>query len=791
MLFNSFKNKYFGRIVWVFLLFISMSLPLSASVVVKNIPPQNPYFVGREDFLQLISKKLMTDPEKMVVVTGPHGFGKTLLVKRYCARSLDQYDIIWWFNGSEFLDQQFQDFVLALDEAYQLNLKGKLSAIGHSQLVNIIQDTIRRKKLKCLFVFDEMCFPKDIQIYGALIRQPGIHAIVTTRNTNFSVAPLILSPFQRQESLTYIHQFFPQEARQYVEELAARLNNHPLSLAVAVNYIKNCPDMTIAFYLQKHNAVQGISREIMQEAAQRFGSPLGTNKDGYVKNSLQAIQMNLLELKKMSPTAYRLVCFLSLLHHTSLTPDDVAWWLKHMKSQEDVLATIQLMNRCFWTDQLVVKGKPHMHMHELVQKSIRTLIPNDEKIDHIEEGVKLLEETFHQRSDLVVASLMKDNTPLLHLLDLSEEAQFIDYHSPRLTALRVRGLDVLIGHLRNYEKGDYEKANFIINCLQKDFDRGIHLHKEDEILYNTNLFSLSLSSPSDHDNGLDKGLENAFKALNLIEKEPGLYEEKIRLYSNLIQYHALTGVLEEGKHYIQKGRDIFCSSQSDAYNALFVYVSLMFHLEEGEIDETISHIQEHKALLNRQELYPSLRFYPLSILGEALIKKGKIEEAQKVLSTAEKLAREFYDGESVSFFGRLWVLKGYAQSLLGDYQQAQDLIQRSIQIYDVIYKFPDKHQNQAFAHFVLGKNYYLDGQHDAAKQELLYSERIYQKVQKSQRRSDVSDLYKTLVQVGADLKDEELIRNFLKKQVDTFGLRHPRTREIYAYLDEKGIVVVL
>lgn len=787
MLFNSFKNKCFGRIVWVFLLFISMSIPLSASVVVRNIPLQNPYFVGREDFLQLISKKLMTDSEKMVVITGPHGFGKTQLVKRYCARSLDQYDIIWWFKESEFLDQQFQNFVLALDDAYQLNLKGKLSAIGHSQLVNIVQDVIRRKKLKCLFVFDELCFLKDIQIYGALIREPSVHAIVTTRNTNFSVAPLILPPFQRQESLTYIHQFFPQETRQDVEELAERLNNHHFSLAVAVNYIKNCPGMTIAFYLQKHNTVQGISREKKQEAAQRFGSPLGTAKDGYVKNFLQAIQMNLVEFKKVSPTAYRLVCFLSLLHHTSLTADDVEWWLKHTKSQEDVLAIIQLMNRYFWTDQLVVKGKPQMHMHELVQKSIRSLVPNDEKIDHIEEVVKRLDETFHQRSDLVVASLMKDNTPLLHLLNLSEEAQFIDYHSPRLTALRVRGLDVLIGHLRNYEKGDYEKTNFIIDCLQKDLDRGIHLNKEDEILYNTNLFLLSMSSPSDHDNGL----ESAFKALTLIEEEPGLYEEKIRLYSNLIQYHALAGLLEEGKHYIQKGRDIFCSSQSDAYNALFVYAVMMFLLEEGEIDKTISHIQEHQALLDRQEFYPYLRFYSLSLLGEALIKKGKIEEAQKVLSTAEKMAREFYDNETVNFFGYLCVLKGYAQSLLGDHQQAQELIQRSIQIYDVTYKGSDKHKNQAFAHFVLGKNYYLDGQLDAAKKELLYSEEIYQKVQKCQRTSDVSELYKTLIQVGADLKNEELIRKFLKKQVDTFGLRHPRTREIYAYLDEKGIVVVL
>jgi hypothetical protein len=39
------------------------------------------------------------------------------------------------------------------------------------------------------------------------------------------------------------------------------------------------------------------------------------------------------------------------------------------------------------------------------------------------------------------------------------------------------------------------------------------------------------------------------------------------------------------------------------------------------------------------------------------------------------------------------------------------------------------------------------------------------------------------------MKDESLKFNYLKKQMDLFGLDHPRTQEIMQYLDEKGLVL--
>jgi len=66
---------------------------------------------------------------------------------------------------------------------------------------------------------------------------------------------------------------------------------------------------------------------------------------------------------------------------------------------------------------------------------------------------------------------------------------------------------------------------------------------------------------------------------------------------------------------------------------------------------------------------------------------------------------------------------------------------------------------------------------DQAKKHYLLSEQIFEKALKNKKIDDVSELYKMLAILGMDAPDELLVHTYSKKQLDTFGVYHPKTIE--------------
>jgi len=332
-----------------------------------------------------------------------------------------------------------------------------------------------------------------------------------------------------------------------------------------------------------------------------------------------------------------------------------------------------LVDSAFSPDQ----EKVTLRMHELIQKIINVLIPIEEKKQRIEETIQILKPTFDDRTDKVVEKILKDNTPFLHALKISEEADKIDYHTPTLSSLRVRVLDVLVGIIR-----DFNKAKMINAYLQADFDKGVKLSKIDEILYNTNLFLFSFIYAPD----FDKAITFGEKALSLIEPEEQLVEEKLRLFSNLIQYYSLAGLLDKAQKFVEKGKQYFPASQSNAYNALYVLAVATYHNERGEFEEVISLVESHSSLLEKQNAYPSMYSFTLNQLCEALVKKGKVSEAENMLNFTEKVGREFYSAEDNNFFAKL-----FANHAINKFSKKEQLtiskerLEKALHIYRKIY----------------------------------------------------------------------------------------------------------
>jgi len=119
--------------------------------------------------------------------------------------------------------------------------------------------------------------------------------------------------------------------------LALHLGRRPISLALAIDYIKSYPGTTIKEYLQKYDAEENSFPPYLRgELSQKLGS----STDGYKMDLLTATKMNSKELKQKSSLAFQVIGFLSILHHDALSTDTIKEWLKTSKNNIDTMELV-------------------------------------------------------------------------------------------------------------------------------------------------------------------------------------------------------------------------------------------------------------------------------------------------------------------------------------------------------------------------------------------------------------------------------------------------------------------
>ncbi len=750
---------------------------------VWHVPPENLNFIGREDILEEIGKNMKDNPLKTVVIKGPQGFGKSQIAKKYIYRKFSDYDVVWWFRANQYLKPQFEAFALAMAAHLGLAFEKSIQSMGAPHLIQLIKEGIRRKNLKCLIIFDDAQNYSDIEPYVLFSHTNTIHTLVTTKNGNFSADAISIKAFKRKDSIAYLTLFLLHEPEASKDKLSESLNDCPAALSLAIDYIKGYPGMTIERYLEKHQSNKR-SLPALMEVSKKLGSSI----DDYETDLSAATQMNMEKLREKSTEAFQLLGFLAILQR-----DEIPWaliekWAQTKGIKTDILNLVSLIKQDSLIDlQTKSTTGACVTMQELIQKIVSSLIPVHEKKERIAEAAKLLSQVFTARSDKNVEAILQDNKPLLNTLQVSREADAIGFHCAELTQIRIRSLDVLVGMIQ-----DFGAARELIAHLKKDLEgeglqAPVTISKTDEVIFLANmaLYS-SLDSPQ-----YDKSLPYSLKALRLVEKLDDMPEEHVRILSNLVQYHVLCGLLDEASRYVEMGEKVRPQSQSNAYNLLFVLAKNVFMLDKRDVDGVVTAVKANQDLMDRLDGYPSMRYFILCQLAEALIRKGNRDEATQILSAAEKFGCEFHGSNKKNFlFGKLYFLK--AMNILDDpqaFETAKGYLNKSIEILEAIFRGPDKHRNQAFAHLLLGKLYHQHKDYRQAKLHYLQSEAIYDKILKKKRIEDVSDLYKQLAILGMDAPDEALTHMYLKKHIKVFGLDHPGTLAITVYADERGLRV--
>ena len=373
---------------------------------------------------------------------------------------------------------------------------------------------------------------------------------------------------------------------------------------------------------------------------------------------------------------------------------------------------------------------------------------------------------------------------MLQAQKLCKNAKDIGYSSSTLLQLEACMFQCFMSGTR-----DFEAAKKIKEDIEADLQAGVTLPPYYEALfkYNKGFLAAIFTHYDDAIRYMQGGL-SLFKAS---EAYPGEHKNEVLCaLTNLMQYYDMRGEMEKIEDLIPRAEEMFQNSKSLVSSSTFIYAFALVFVDKGKF-------QEAEEILNKEKDYPTLSaerppIYHGILLQKAtaLIKQGKLTEALKVLKTCEVTTNAFFQGRNNKSLSHILLLKSLIAIKNQDISpKLLQNLQQALLLYNDFFQGEKKQRLQALSYFAMGRAHELNQDFEKALQHYLTSDEIYSNVLKSKKIDDVSELYVALSLLGQKLKDEHIRQKYLKAHIDTFGLDHPRTKELLVAFDESGAPV--
>jgi hypothetical protein len=194
---------------------------------VWNVPTRNRGFTGRDTLLATLREGLRRgDRDKVQVLRGMGGVGKTQLAMEFAHRFASDYDIVWWIAAeqSELIGRQVATLAVALGCAPPEADTATLVRAAMAEL---------RACDRWLLVFDNTDDPSSLRAW-----LPGGetgHILITSRSGGWDeiAASVEIDVFDRAESAAVLQTRVAGLSAEDADELAAELGDLPLGLAQA------------------------------------------------------------------------------------------------------------------------------------------------------------------------------------------------------------------------------------------------------------------------------------------------------------------------------------------------------------------------------------------------------------------------------------------------------------------------------------------------------------------------------------------------------------------------------
>jgi tetratricopeptide (TPR) repeat protein len=199
-----------------------------------NPPLRNSHFMGREDKVQELVKRLELDGA-VTIMNGWGGIGKTTIASEYYFRNIDKYDHLAWIRIAGTLEETMLNSVLIAKLGIEIDPKEELAVNAR-----IVKNHLINLKGNHLMVLDNANDIKDIQKHKDLLPQINWKVLITTRGQiqGFPHIRIDVLDLEYAKSLFYKHYRFQRDEPE-LERFLQTIGRHTLAIELMAKIANN------------------------------------------------------------------------------------------------------------------------------------------------------------------------------------------------------------------------------------------------------------------------------------------------------------------------------------------------------------------------------------------------------------------------------------------------------------------------------------------------------------------------------------------------------------------------
>ncbi|MBA8667555.1 tetratricopeptide repeat protein [Holosporaceae bacterium 'Namur'] len=624
-------------------------------------------FTGRIEEVNNIKQELTYN--KIAIISGFGGIGKTSLALEYAYQAKNQGYIVKWISA---------DSQTKIDDAYKdiaRELEVNINDMSSNQVINSINSKLKISHQKIIFVFDNVENREDIEVYIQAL-EANFEAVITTKdrtllNSN-GFKPIKLEVFNNQEAKKYLIKTLSDRGeKEELDELIQAVGTIPYHLKAAANYLNNNGLCTIKEYIALHKAA--------------------LEKDSGLEEIDPVLGVLFKDLKDKNPEALKLLAYCSYLD-----PDYIPKDLLKDLTQDNLQALVNNLISLSLIEVTTDAGGVSIHreVQKFTQLYITKLTNFNEQNKLLEKLITIMDQKFPWVDNMPDHSWETSKVYANHAIKLVE-------HSNKLKSAE---LALVLGKLSDYFLHIELKYEVSLEYDKQALEIRKSLYKDNHPDIASSLYSLGIGHTNlgEHEKALEYD-KQAFEMRKTLYKgnHPHIANS---LHSLGISYDHLGDNKEALKYHKQA-----FEMRKALYKGNHPHIANSLHslgISYDRLGDNKEALKYHKqAFEMRKALYKGNHPHiasSLNSLGSSYERLGDNKEALEYGKQALEMRKALYQGNHPDIATSLYNL-GVCHERLGDNKEALEYYKQAFEMRKTLYK--GNHPNIANSLYSLGISY--------------------------------------------------------------------------------------